>query len=439
MSRRATCSARGLAPLEEDADVGVAEAVDRLELVAHVELLRVGRRHQVDEVALEAVRVLELVHQDVPEALAHGGAHRLVVPEQVAGAQLEVGEVERSLGVLGRGVGLVEAGQEVDESTVLPGGDGLEGVAGQGGAGRLVLLRAGWRMPQANGLEVDELDRVAARLAQVLQPRGALEVLGRPAALDAFQEADDRLGLGLRRRQRAGEVGRLGARRGKPAAGGPQALVGRGEHAAQAIAAVGHEQVQGLVWLLLHGALEGLVEGLGGHDAGTRLVEHAERRVDAGGEGVLPQEAGTEAVDGRDLRPLRQAGELVAGRTQAGAHARHELVGGPLGEGDDEQPLGVEAALDGQGHPLHEHRRLACPRARGDEHHAAALDGPALVGGQRGAHPRATRQIGQASHQEGHEPCRGSCRMSPRRILRTEPRASSRARSMAPQNASSSR
>ena len=51
-----------LAPLAEDLDVGVAEAVDRLELVADEEQLLAGE--QVDRIALEAVRVLELVDHD---------------------------------------------------------------------------------------------------------------------------------------------------------------------------------------------------------------------------------------------------------------------------------------------------------------------------------------------------------------------------------------
>ena len=46
----------------------MAEAVDRLELVANEEELRFRSPQQVDDLGLEAVRVLELVHEDRAEA-----------------------------------------------------------------------------------------------------------------------------------------------------------------------------------------------------------------------------------------------------------------------------------------------------------------------------------------------------------------------------------
>ena len=60
---------RRLAAVAEHRDVGMAEAVDRLELVADEEQLlgRAGTQ-QVDEIGLEAVRVLELVDHDRAEA-----------------------------------------------------------------------------------------------------------------------------------------------------------------------------------------------------------------------------------------------------------------------------------------------------------------------------------------------------------------------------------
>src|SRR5206468_3660552 len=66
------------APLAEDGDVSVAEAVDRLELVTDEEELRRGTAQQVDELALQAVRVLELVDHDRPEA-------QLLAPPRRAG------------------------------------------------------------------------------------------------------------------------------------------------------------------------------------------------------------------------------------------------------------------------------------------------------------------------------------------------------------------
>ena len=60
---------RRLAPLAEHLDVGVPEAVDRLELVADEEDVARARpaAQQVDDVALQAVRVLELVDHDRAE------------------------------------------------------------------------------------------------------------------------------------------------------------------------------------------------------------------------------------------------------------------------------------------------------------------------------------------------------------------------------------
>ena len=83
--------ARRLRPaLAEDLQVGVAEAVDRLELVADGEDLgEIGMRDEVDELALEPVRVLELVDHDHPEAelrlLAHARRRRAGGPARPAG------------------------------------------------------------------------------------------------------------------------------------------------------------------------------------------------------------------------------------------------------------------------------------------------------------------------------------------------------------------
>jgi hypothetical protein len=71
-----------IAPLAEHLDVRVAEAVDRLELVADEEELLAA--HELDELALQAVGVLELVDHDRAEAPAHAVPKRLVPAEQVA-------------------------------------------------------------------------------------------------------------------------------------------------------------------------------------------------------------------------------------------------------------------------------------------------------------------------------------------------------------------
>ena len=106
-------AARGLTALAEDLDVGVAEAVDRLELVADEE--EILGRQQIDQLALEPVRVLELVDEDGPEAPALPVPDRRVVAQEVARRELEVLEVERRLGRLRRGVGIGEAAEEILE------------------------------------------------------------------------------------------------------------------------------------------------------------------------------------------------------------------------------------------------------------------------------------------------------------------------------------
>src|SRR4029077_3813427 len=58
----------GLAALAEDLYVGVAEPVDRLKLVADEEQFGLRRPEQVDDLRLQAVGVLELVHEDRAEA-----------------------------------------------------------------------------------------------------------------------------------------------------------------------------------------------------------------------------------------------------------------------------------------------------------------------------------------------------------------------------------
>ena len=115
-----------LAPLAEDLDVRMPEAVDRLELVADEEDLGVLVREQVDELALEPVRVLELVDHDRAEAPALALADLGVVAQQLARQQLQVLEVERRLAVLGLAVGAVVGEQELLQLLAVAGGERLE-------------------------------------------------------------------------------------------------------------------------------------------------------------------------------------------------------------------------------------------------------------------------------------------------------------------------
>ena len=99
------------APLPEDVHVGVAEAVDRLELVADEEQLLAG--NQVDEVALKAVGVLELVDHDRAEAPGLALLDLLVFAQQVARVELQVLEVDAGLALLGARVGAREAFEQL--------------------------------------------------------------------------------------------------------------------------------------------------------------------------------------------------------------------------------------------------------------------------------------------------------------------------------------
>ena len=81
------------AALAEDLHLGVAEAVDRLQLVADGE--EVVALQQLQQRELAAVGVLELVHHQQLDALRPRAAHPLVALQQIACAQLEVVEVER--------------------------------------------------------------------------------------------------------------------------------------------------------------------------------------------------------------------------------------------------------------------------------------------------------------------------------------------------------
>ena len=118
--------AGGRAPLAEDLDVGVPEPVDRLELVADDETLGPCTGDQVDQLALEPVRVLELVHHDRAEAPLLLRADRLVVAQQVAVEQLEVLEVERGLRVLRRAVGERKCLEQLLQQVAVGGGQLVE-------------------------------------------------------------------------------------------------------------------------------------------------------------------------------------------------------------------------------------------------------------------------------------------------------------------------
>ena len=210
-----------VAALLEDLDVGVQEAVDRLELVADEEQLVAG--DEVDQLALQPVRVLELVDADLAEAELLARADLLVVAQQVAGSELEVVVVERRLAVLRLLVAALEAQQQLLEQLAVARGDGVQ---------RRLLDR----VPRLLVLVV-ALDRVLAEVEQRLGGRVAVEQL------------DEARGVLVRARGRSAarsgptsSAGRRAERKLERAPGGPQRLVHAGQHPPQRLRAVGGEQ-----------------------------------------------------------------------------------------------------------------------------------------------------------------------------------------------------
>ena len=200
--------------LAEDRHVGVAEAVDRLELVADRE--QVVALQGLEDVELEPVRVLELVDHDQPEALGPALAAGRVGGEQVAHVELEVVEVEARAAGLGLRVGGAEAREQVGdldqrEPRVMVGAALAVGGPGRtvGRARRLVeglqpLLELG---VGEHGGDRHAIARAEHALAALQRVERLLELLAAPGGGEAAR----------RLRARGGELGRI--RVAAPAAG----------------------------------------------------------------------------------------------------------------------------------------------------------------------------------------------------------------------------
>ena len=405
-----------LAALAEDLDVRMPEAVDRLELVADEEDLGVLVREQVDELALEPVRVLELVDHDRAEAPALALADLGVVAQQLTREQLQVLEVERRLAVLGLPVGAVVGEQELLQLLAVAGGERLE----RG------LLDRGARLVELGRAEIGEIEQLLGPVRRVEVAQGRVVAGGRDAQ---FRQAllEPRLHGHLDPQLEPGRA---------------QRLVHAGQHPPQPAAAVRGEQPQPRLVVAAE-LLERRAERLAAEHAPLAVVDDAEARVDPGRERVRLQQPVAEAVDGRDPGCVEIAHQVVAAELQQPlADPAAQLAGGALGVGDHEDRVDVHAALaDRAAEALDDHGRLAGPGARRDEDDALLLDRAELLLVGRclhDAHDLFTRHIGQSSHQVGQEPPRGSCRTSPSRMRTTTPSACSFARSIPPQNCSSS-
>ena len=418
------------APLAEHLHVGMPEAVDRLELVADVEQLGVRRAQQVDELALEPVRVLELVDHDRAEAPVLAFANLRVVSQQVARVQLEVLEVERRLACLRAGVRGREALEELLQQCPVARRRLVERSL-RDGAPRLLV---GGR-PLAGGAEPGELHQpVGARVPleqreQLLGVRALVVARRRVAG-----EAPGRLAQLL---DALGELRAPADVEIELAAGGAKRLVDAREHPAKPVRAVGREQAQPIGRAVGAELAERLLERLAAEHRSLGLVELAEARVEPRRERVSLQQAQAEAMNGGDPGAVELAREIVpSALRECAAHPRPQLARRAPRVRDHEDGVDVDTALaHGPHEALDEHRRLAGACPGGDEHLAAGVDRGALLG----VHARGTRHIGHRSHHVGQSPPFGSCTTSPVRIRPASLPATARAFSTAAQNDSSSR
>ena len=90
------------------ADVGAAEGVDRLVVVADREDRVVRPGEQLQPAVLQPVGVLELVDQDVAEAPLVVLAQDLVARQQLVAAQQQLGEIDHAFALALLVVGRVE-------------------------------------------------------------------------------------------------------------------------------------------------------------------------------------------------------------------------------------------------------------------------------------------------------------------------------------------
>ena len=420
------------APLAEDLHVRVPEPVDRLELVADEEALRAVASDQVDQLALETVRVLELVDHDRAEAQLLACADRVVVAEQIARTQLEILEVQRRLAVFRLLVRRGEGRQQLLQQFAIGRRELVE---------RCLLDRTACFLVGRGTLttceevsEVAQTLRPRVRFEQDEHLRGGVEL--RLAAARVLRQTTSRLAQFLHARLQLRHVAQF---EHELAPGRTQRLVDARQHPAQTVGAVDREQPQPRLVVVRAERRQCSLEGLAAQHAPLALVEDAEARIDACRERVRAQQPVAEAVNRGDPRAVESTREIGApSLDEPGTDTAPQLARRLLGVGDDEDRLDVDALVaDGAGEALDEHTGLPRACARGDEHQSARVDRRALFRVE--LHARRTRHIGQSWHQVGQSPPFGSCLTSPSRMRSTISTARSRERSTWLQNASSSR
>ena len=435
VSRQGEHGRRGAAPLAKDGDIGMPKAVDRLELVADDEEIGVrSLAQEVEQLGLQPVRVLELVDHDRAKPLPLAGADRRIVAKQVARPELEILEVDRGLRVLGVRVRLAECRQELLQELAVSRGELLE----RGGDQHVACLGERGR-PRPARLHVREREQALGKRRRLEQLQrlgggGLLLIRGAHVVAQSRGSLAQRLDPLLQRRARVGLEHELASGRAKR-------RVDLHEHLAEPDGPVRREEPPAVGLVGRAEPLERRCESLRLENERLRLVQHAERGVDAGGKRIGAEHATAEAVDRGDPGAVELEREVgTAPLEQSGADAGAQLAGGPLRVRDHEQRVDVEPVVhDGPDESLDEHGGLARARARRHEDRPVRLDRRALlVVGER-RHGRAFLQIGHKSHQCGQSPPCGSCRTSPLRIRSTRPTAVCRASSTASSKSSGSR
>jgi hypothetical protein len=378
--------------------VGVTEAVDGLQRIAHHE--HVAAVEAVEERELQRVRVLELVDHDPREPRGVVLGDRGLGREQIARDELEVGEVQDGALALGGGVRVgVAAEQLVDQRQRLERAGVAAGLREGVECRAVALVRRRRELGHAARLGVEGGEHHTAG-------RGAVRIQQLQAAAHRLARAVDR-GQRPRRGQvrlrRAGRRGEL--RAGCPEVGRPrrgergprlpaaaQGLVDVAHDGAQAVGPVGRDELERRRALVAQEAGEGRVERAAAQRPGARVVEDGEARVQAGRDRVPAQHAGAEPVDGGDpgglgVARVLAAPELEESLTDTGA----QLTGRLVGERDGQDLLGAQAVLRHAAHEaLDEDRRLAGARAGADQERTVTPgDGQRLLGRER---PRARAQ-----------------------------------------------
>ena len=189
--------------LAEDLEIGMAESVDRLQLVADRHQLTPRPAQRLHQAQLQAVGVLELVDHQVAETRTVGGAD-LTSLQQPRGEDLEVLEVDPRAPLLG---GLEAGGEEPQQGRQMAVGDAA--LAGLGGAGDRRLDRlavGGERLRPAVGAQRRQLVEARQLIVAALQNgQRSLQALPfRVVRLQLLERLGGGLGGAADRRRRVG-------------------------------------------------------------------------------------------------------------------------------------------------------------------------------------------------------------------------------------------